>query len=114
MGPVPLGYRWWGRSLSHTRHQPRWADDEDRRFEVGPEAGTVPSGRAQPVGGLALSSPPRCAFGLRDSRRCIFGLEAGSRKVETVLASHPTLKDHPPDNVEPIPMTYSIYCMGQD
>jgi hypothetical protein len=66
-------YRWWGRSLSHTRHQPRWADDEDRRFEVGPEACTVPSGRAQPVGGLALSSPARCAFGLRDSRRCIFG-----------------------------------------
>jgi len=21
---------------------------------------------------------------------------------------------YPPDNVEPIPMTYSIYCMGQD
>ena len=83
-------YRWWGRSLSPTRHQPRWTDDKERRFEVGPEAGTVPSGRAQPVGGLALSSPARCAFGFRDSRRCIFGLEAGSRKVETLLASHPT------------------------
>lgn len=108
-------YRWWGRSLSHTRHQPRWADDEDRRFEVGQKLARFRQD------GLNRSAAWRCLL-QRDVRSVfvivgdvfleIFGLEAGWRKVETLLASLP--ERYPPDNVEPILMTYSIYCMGQD
>ena len=46
----------------------RCTDDEDRRFEAGPEVGVVRSGVAQPAGPPASSSLGRCGFGRRGNR----------------------------------------------